>query len=80
MTGRLFVLTTKPPFILQLVKQNISEQRATFVINPEHFLSLRPAWSYKGDIFLIKHGVTWGIKSMINWEIVACNLIIFKDI
>lgn len=50
------------------------------MINPEHFLSLRLAWSYNGETFLIKHGVTWDIKSMINWEIEACNLIIFRDI
>lgn len=50
------------------------------MINSEHFLSLRPSWSYNADTVLIKHCVTWGIKSVINWEIEACNLIIFKDI
>ena len=56
------------------------EQRATFMINSEHFISLRPAQSYSGDTFLIKHCVMWGIKSVINWEIGTCNLISFKDI
>ena len=56
------------------------EQKVTFMINSEHFLSLKLAWSYNGDTFLIKHCVPWGIKSMINWEIGTHNLISFKDI